>query len=162
MKSKFKTLFKPMTNDDMVFIETADKVLQFTSSSEESPEQWSVENQGIKVHESHQGSQNRAHNLYNENSYYSRKRKSREQIHQHYNDYHREYLKKYRLRKKNEETLMKELIQLSINALINVLNANSQFINDEDTTNINSTTDYYDRCRKIIDLINKLYKSSSE
>ena len=57
---------------------------------------------------------------------------------------------------------MKELIQLSINALINVLNANSQFINAEDTTNINSTTDYYDRCRKIIDLINKLYKSSSE
>ena len=57
---------------------------------------------------------------------------------------------------------MKELIQLSINALINVLNANSQFINDEDTTNINSTTDYYDRCRKKIDLINKLYKSSSE
>ena len=148
MKSKFKTLFKPMTNDDMVFIETADKVLQFTSSSEESPDHCSEVNQG--------------YNLYNENSYHSRKLKSPEQIRQHYNDYHREYLKKYRLRKKNEETLMKELIQLSINALINVLNANSQFINDEDTTNINSTTDYYDRCRKKIDLINKLYKSSSE
>lgn len=152
MKSKLKTLFKTRTN------ETADNVLQFTSSSEESPEQWSEVNQGIKVHESHQGS----HNLYNENSYHSRKHKSPEQIRQHYNDYHREYLKKYRLRKKNEETLMKELIQLSINALINVLNVNSQFINAEDTANINSTTDYYDRCRKIIDLINKLYKSSSE
>ena len=64
--------------------------------------------------------------------------------------------------KKNEETLMKELIQLSINELINVLNANSQFINAEVTANINFTTDYYDRCRKIIDLINELYISSSE
>ena len=57
---------------------------------------------------------------------------------------------------------MKELHQLAINALINVLNANSQIINAEDSANINSTTDYYDKCRKIIDLIYKLYKSSSE
>ena len=57
---------------------------------------------------------------------------------------------------------MKELIQLSINELINVLNANSQFINAEVTANINFTTDYYYWCRKIIDLINELYISSSE
>lgn len=57
---------------------------------------------------------------------------------------------------------MKELYQLAINALINVLNANSQIINEEIKANINNTFGYNDKCRKIISLINELYKSSSE
>ncbi|KAK8883973.1 hypothetical protein M9Y10_043076 [Tritrichomonas musculus] len=57
--------------------------IQFTSSSDLDDDHSSNESQEFMIH--------------------SRKRKSPEQVRQHYNDYHREYLKKYRLRKKNEE-----------------------------------------------------------
>lgn len=63
------------------------------------------------------------------------------------------------MRKKNEEAQIKELFQLSINALINILNANSEIINEEIIASINSTIDYYEKCRKIINLINEFYKS---
>ena len=66
------------------------------------------------------------------------------------------------MRKKNEEAQIKELFQLSINALINILNANSEIINEEIIASINSTIDYYEKCRKIINLINELYKSYSK
>ena len=63
------------------------------------------------------------------------------------------------MRKKNEEAQIKELFQLSIKALINILNANSEIINEEIIASINSTIDYYEKCRKIINLINEFYKS---
>ena len=116
--------------------------IQFTSSSDLDDDHSSNESQEFMIH--------------------SRKRKSPEQIRQHYNDYHREYLKNYRLRKKTEEAQMKELYQLAINALINVLNANSKIISEDIKANINNTIDYNDQCRKIINLTNELYKSSSE
>lgn len=84
--------------------------------------------------------------LFNNESNSSCKHKSPEQIYQYYNDYHREYLKNYRLRKENEDAQMKPLYRFAINALINVLNANSKIISEE--ININGTIDYYDQCKK--------------
>lgn len=92
---------------------------------------------------------------------HSRRRKTPEEIVQHKNDYQREYCKAYRAKKKKEIEDMKELNTSAIDALINVLNANSQFINEADKVNINNTIDYYDRCRKIIQIINHIYGSAS-
>lgn len=67
------------------------------------------------------------------------RRKTPEEIVQHKNDYQREYCKVYRAKKKKEIEDMKELNTSAIGALINVLNANSQFINEADKVNINNT-----------------------
>ena len=70
---------------------------------------------------------------------HSRRRKTPEEIVQHKNDYQREYCKAYRAKKKKEIEDMKELNTSAIGALINVFNANSQFINEADKVNINNT-----------------------
>ena len=145
--------------------------IQFTSSSDLDDDHSSDESQTLMLHSPQRSNEEETLSDFESSMKFrsgqrlsnsSHKRKSPEQIRQRYNDYHREYLKNYRLRKKNEEAQMKELYQLAINALINVLNANSQIINEEIKANINSTFDYNDQCRKIISLINELYKSSSE
>lgn len=92
---------------------------------------------------------------------HSRRRKTPEEIVQHKNDYQRVYCKAYRARKKKEIEDMKTINQLAMNALIKILNANSHLINEEDMNIINNTIDYNDRCTKIIELINKLYGTTS-
>ena len=90
-----------------------------------------------------------------------RRRKTPEEIIKHKYEYQREYLKKWRAKKKKDEESMKTINQLAMNALIKILNANSHLIAEEDMNIINNTIDYNDRCTKIIELINKLYGATS-
>lgn len=97
----------------------------------------------------------------NNSSSSSRRRKTPEEIIKHKFEYQREYLKKWRAKKKKDEESMKTINQLAMNALIKILNANSHLIAEEDMNIINNTIDYNDRCTKIIELINKLYGATS-
>ena len=89
------------------------------------------------------------------------RRKTPEEIIEHKYEYQREYLKKWRAKKKKDEESMKTINQLAMNALIKIINANSHLIAEEDMNIINSTIDYNDRCTKIIVLINKLYGATT-
>lgn len=51
-------------------------------------------------------------------------------------------------------------IKAAINTITKILNYNSHIINEEDKDDINNTSDYFERCTKIIELLDKIYTTT--
>lgn len=90
----------------------------------------------------------------------NKRRKTLEEKIAHRNEYQKEYLKKWRAKKKKDEETMKKINQAAINTITKILNYNSHIINEEDKDDINNTSDYFERCTKIIELLAKIYTTT--